>query len=98
MLGAEGLYTKSPAIVSRKIAEETVLVPIRQTLGEEPSIFTLNEVGARIWELIDGTHSVKEICDAIVSEFDVDPSCAREDLLKLLLQLKETGIIRETYA
>ncbi len=93
---AEATYEKSLNIVSRKIAEETVLVPIRQTLGEEPSIFTLNEVGARIWGLIDGTRSVREICDTIASEFDVNPSLAEQDLFKLLSQLREIGIIRET--
>ena len=96
MLDLETLYEKSPNIVSRKIAEETVLVPVRQSLGEEPAIFTLNEVGARIWELIDGARSVREICQAVVSEFDVDSSLAEEDLLRLLSQLKEIGIIRGT--
>ena len=95
MSGLEIVYTKSPSIVSRKIAEEAVLVPIRQTLGEDPSIFTLNEVGAKIWDLIDGTRSAREICETVVSEFEVDPSLAGEDLLKLLSQLKEVGIIRE---
>jgi len=91
----ETTYEKSPNIGSRKIAEETVLVPIRQTLGEEPSIFTLNAIGARIWELIDGRKSIRDICDAIASEFEVDPALAQEDLVGLLAQFKETGIIRE---
>ena len=95
MLGLEIVYTKSPSIVSRKIAEEAVLVPIRQTLGEDPSIFTLNEVGAKIWDLIDGTRSAREICETVSAEFDVDPSVAQQDLLKLLAQLKEIRIIRE---
>ncbi|MBI4436446.1 MAG: PqqD family protein [Candidatus Omnitrophica bacterium] len=91
----ETSYEKSPNIVSRKIAEETVLVPIRQTLGEEPAIFTLNEVGARIWELIDGKKSVREVCETVISEFEIDPHVAEKDLLGLLAQFKETGIIRE---
>ena len=95
MLDLETIYEKSSNIVSRKIAEETVLVPIRQTLGEEPSIFTLNEVGARIWDLIDGNRSVRGIYETVVSEFDVDPSLAEKDLFGLLAQLKEIGTIRE---
>ena len=94
-MGFETAYEKSPNIVSRKIAEETVLVPIRQTLGEDPSIFTLNEVGARIWDLIDGNRSIQDICEAVVAEFEVDPSLAQKDVLGLLGQLQESGIIRD---
>ncbi len=31
-------------------------------------LYTLNEAGARIWELIDGTRRVEEIRDLIVSD------------------------------
>ena len=94
----ETSYKKSANIVSRKIAEETVLVPIRQTLGEEPSIYTLNEVGARIWELIDGSLSICKIRDRVASEFDVDPEVVEKDLLGLLSQLKEIGLVQEEEA
>ena len=93
-LELETIYEKSSSIVSRNIAEETVLVPIRQTLGEEPCIFTLNEAGSRIWELIDGNRSARDIHATVVSEFEVDPFLAEKDLVGLLLQLKEIGVIR----
>lgn len=32
--------------------------------------YVLNETGARIWELCDGKHNVKEIIEIIYSEFD----------------------------
>ena len=87
-------FAKDPSIVSRNVAGEQILVPIRQKAGEIESIFTLNEVASRIWELLDGEKQVKEIKNAIVEEFEVSPKEAEEDLLKFLQQLEEAGAVR----
>ena len=57
----ERCFQKDPNIVSRKIADEVILVPIRHNVGDLESIYTLNEVGARIWELVDGQRKLKVI-------------------------------------
>ncbi len=87
-------FAKDPSIVSRSIAGEQILVPIRQKAGEIESIFTLNEVASRIWELLDGEMQVEEIKNAIVEEFEVSPKKAEVDLLKFLQQLEEAGAVR----
>jgi len=89
------VYEKSDSIVSRKIADEFILVPIRQDVGDLGSIYTLNEVGARIWELIDGKTKVREIKDTIVEEFEVTPEEAEKDLLEHLQQLEKIKAITE---
>ena len=87
------VYKKSDSIVSRKIADEFILVPIRQNVGDLESISTLNEVAARIWELIDGKMKVREIKDKIVEEFEVTPQQAEKDLIEYLKQLKKIKAI-----
>ena len=89
----ERRYAKNPSMVSRRIADEFILVPIRHNVGDLDSIYTLNEVGARIWELIDGEKSVCEIRDRIVEEFDVDSQVAQKDIVELLMQLEEIDSI-----
>jgi len=42
------IVQKDPSIVSRKIADEIILVPIRHKIGEFTSLYALNEVVARI--------------------------------------------------
>lgn len=88
------VYQKSSSIVSRKIADEVILVPIRQDAGDLESIYTLNEVAARIWELIDGKKRVREIRDTIVEEFEVSPQQAEDDLILLIKQLEAVGGIK----
>jgi hypothetical protein len=89
------VYKKSDSIVFRKIADEFILVPIRQNVGDLESICTLNEVAARIWELIDGKMKAREIKDKIVEEFEVTPKQAEKDLIEYLQQLEEIEAIIE---
>jgi len=91
----ERRYQKNPDIVSRKIADEYILVPIRQNVGDLESIYTLNEVAARIWELTDGERKVKEIKDKIIEEFEVTPDEAEKDLIELLQKLEKIAGIKE---
>ncbi len=86
-------FVKDPNIVSRKIAGEVILVPIRKNVGDLESIYTLNEVAARIWELIDGKKKVKDIKKAIVEEYQIGEEEAEKDLLELLSQLRELKAI-----
>ncbi|KAF0121586.1 MAG: hypothetical protein FD151_1163 [bacterium] len=92
---ADKIYKKDDSIVSRKIADEFILVPIRQNVGDLESIYTLNETAARIWELIDGETKVREIRERIVEEFEVTPEEAEKDLIEHLRQLKGIKAIVE---
>lgn len=87
-------FAKDPSIVSRKIADEFILVPIKQKAGDVDSIYTMNEVGGRIWELIDGNKNLKEIRDTIVEEFEVSPKVAEADLMEFLQQVEQIGAVK----
>jgi len=95
MPSLETTFQKDSSIVSRRIADEMVLVPIRRKAGEVECLYTLNEVGARIWELIDGQRSVKALRDALLAEFDINESEAQQDLIELINQLKDIRAIQE---
>lgn len=86
-------FRKNPDIVFRKIAGEVILVPIRHNVGGLESIYTLNEVGARIWELVDGQRKVKEIKEILVKEFEVSLQEAEKDLIEYLQQLEKIEAI-----
>ena len=80
-------------IVARAIAGETILVPVRNRVGDLDSIYTLNDVGALIWELIGARASGSQIVDAVTSEFDVPPGQAERDALDLIGSLEAAGLI-----
>ncbi len=93
MPSPEERYQKDPSIVSREIAGEVILVPIRRHVADLESIYTLNETAATAWGLLDGQHTLGEICDRIVEEYDVEREEARQDLFDLVTQLLEVNAI-----
>ena len=81
-------FVKGPNMVFRRIDDEMILVPIRRNVGDLESIYTLNPVAARIWELIDAKRQVKDIKQVILQEYEVDETEAERDLLEFLSQLE----------
>jgi len=92
---SEEIYRHHDSIVSRRIEDEVILVPIRQNVADLESIYTLSEVGARIWEQIDGRRTNAEILPLIVGEFEVSEEEAQKDLKGFLQQLSAIGAITE---
>jgi hypothetical protein len=88
-------FVKQQTVVSRRVADEYILVPIRHQASEVDGIYSLNKAAAWIWELIDGERSVSEIRDAVLAKFDVDVETANQDIEDFLEQLVQIGAIGE---
>ncbi|MEM6795273.1 MAG: HPr-rel-A system PqqD family peptide chaperone [Acidobacteriota bacterium] len=65
-------------------------VVLRQEAGET---LVLNEVGARILQMVDGGLTLETIIETLTSEFDVDPTQADEDTRSFLEELATAGVI-----
>ena len=91
---AERRCVRDPDFVHRRIADELLIVPIASNFGDLESIFTLNEVGARIWDLLDGERSVADIATVIVDEYAVDQETAAQDVAEFLDQLESIGAVK----
>ena len=86
-------YIHQKDIVCRNIAEETILVPIRGNLADMQYIFTLNSVGAFIWEQLDGKKELVEILEILLDCFDTTREQAEKDILEFIDQVEEKGLI-----
>jgi hypothetical protein len=80
--------------VTRQIAGETIIVPVRDSVADLDAIYTLNEVGSRIWQLIEGPTSIEHIVRRISEEFAVTEDQAAEDTVAFLTELQAIGLIR----
>ena len=89
------IYQRAENIVSRKIAGETILVPIRGKLADMQNIFTLNAVGAYIWNQLDGTKSLALILESVLDHFEVSRQEAEKDILEFMGRTAETGLAAE---
>jgi hypothetical protein len=88
-------YIKETDFVTRNIGGETIIVPIRSHVGDLDSIYILNGIGTRVWELIDGLKDAKEIAETICSEYEVSMEEAERDITEFMRELRELGAIRE---
>jgi hypothetical protein len=55
--------------------------------------YGLDEVGARIWALLQEPRQVNEILNALLEEYDVDLPRCEIDLIGLLRQLRAVGLV-----
>jgi len=87
------LFCKDPDVVTRDIAGETLLVPIKGHLVDMRQLFALEGVADFVWKNIDGINTVDDLCDLVTSRFEVDRAEATADVDEFLSSLKESGLI-----
>jgi hypothetical protein len=83
------------AFVTRRIAGETLLVPVAGRVGDLDSIYTLNEVASRIWELLGDPISIDGIVAVIQQEYQVDRLELAADVGELVRALESSGLIQQ---
>lgn len=93
-INMSSIYCKQADIVTRQIAGETLLVPIRGNLADMQNLYGLNPVGETIWQHLDGTHSLAEIHEEIAANFEVTREQAGVDIREFISQLVKAGIVR----
>ena len=67
--------------------EAVIITPADSTMH------TLNDVGTRIWELLTGTRSLREVAGVLCAEFEVDKDRAEKDTLWFAECLAKKGLI-----
>jgi hypothetical protein len=81
-MGALGVgetrYVRSADVVFRQVGEEMLLVPVKRVVDLQ-CLFTLNETGRAVWNLLAQPRTLEEVARAITTEFEVDAQDATED-------------------
>jgi hypothetical protein len=87
------VFVRSRAVVSRVVAGETLIVPVRGKVGDLASIYSFNETGSLIWKLLDTPRTVGEVVGAVAEEYQVDTKKVRQDVLRFLNEMRAVGLI-----
>ena len=88
MITTDSIVVASPDQVSSDLAGEIVMLNLASG-----TYYGLDEVGARIWNLVQQPTPVSAVRDAILDEYDVEPERCERDLLELLADLDKAGLI-----
>jgi len=74
--------------VSCELAGEAAILNLKNG-----SYYGLNTVGATVWDLIKEPISVGELHSAVLERYDVEPERCADDLLNLLAEMLEHGLV-----
>jgi hypothetical protein len=94
MTSLKSILSHSPDVVTKKVGDEYVLVPIANNIADMDSVYTLNETGAFIWDLLNGSRSVEEIINELTTEYDIDIETATADVFEFADNLKGYLIVK----
>jgi hypothetical protein len=81
-------YGRLPSVRWRVIEGRVVLID-----ANEGELLHLNEVGSRVWGLLDGTRSVAELVDELQAGFDVSSLRLARDVRKFVRKLHRMELI-----
>lgn len=89
------VYKRQDDIIVRRVADETLLVPIRGDLVKLDRVYVLNRVGEQIWQQLDGQQDVSTISAGLVARFGIEAPEAEADVQEFIGQLQAAGLVLE---
>ena len=88
MLDLTQVVAKTPEAVSKVIGQEAVII-----LPAAGEVKVLNEVGSRLWELVDGQRTIAELAAQICDEYAVTFEQAEADALDFIQRMLERKLL-----
>ncbi|MEK6732720.1 MAG: PqqD family protein [Candidatus Omnitrophota bacterium] len=75
---------------------EAIVMILGASLLKHTDMEIFNETASRIWELIDGKRSVKNITAEIMREYDISFNNAHKEIMSFLQQMVKKDMIEIT--
>lgn len=82
------LYKVPSHTIFREVDDQVIALNL-----DTGQYYTMNELGTRIWALLQQKDSLAGIVEAIESEYDVTHDQAKADLESFLKDLRENGLV-----
>jgi Coenzyme PQQ synthesis protein D (PqqD) len=93
MISLDVRFVRNQEVVARKIQGELIIVPVRRGVGDLNSLYTMNPVGAALWDFLTEGHTVGEMVERVCDEFEVTAAEAQRDIAVFLDSLVEEKLI-----
>jgi hypothetical protein len=92
-LSAEYCLVRSRSVVSRVVAGETLIVPVRGKVGDLASIYSFNETGSLIWKLLETPRTVSDLVESVAWEYSVERERAEKDVRQFVSDMVFVGLV-----
>ena len=97
--GRDAQWTRASTVIARRVAGETVLVPLA-TRADDPEfkgarLYVLNETGEYLWSLLESPRTPTDLARNLTLAFDTTAGRAHSDVDVFLAALRDIGAVRE---
>lgn len=90
----EAIYqVRSEKVVTRKVGDEMVIVPLVNSVADMTRVLTLNETGTAIIEALNGQNTVNQVEEQLLAQFDVEQEVLSNDLQNFITEALDKQII-----
>ncbi|MEM6479806.1 MAG: PqqD family peptide modification chaperone [Pseudomonadota bacterium] len=87
-IAAENLVRRNPTVLFTDLGTEVILMDAQAGL-----YFNAKQVGASIWALLETPQTLREICEALQTKYQIDTeTCARETA-QFVTKLQEAQLV-----
>jgi Coenzyme PQQ synthesis protein D (PqqD) len=81
---------RAPRVLAACVEDEVVALDV-----ERGVCFGLDGVGSRIWRLLEAPNTARSLCEVLVGIYEVDPETCEREVLGLLQDLADEGLVVE---
>lgn len=93
------IFSHSSDVVSREIDGSLIIVPLTSGVGDmEDDLFSMNETGTEIWNMLDGKKTVREVVEALTRQYRAEPSEIEQDVAGIVSELLKRRMLVEATA
>jgi hypothetical protein len=87
-LHASDVVVRSDGPLAARIDDELVMLDPRRS-----AYFGLDPVAAEVWDLLDGSLAICDVCDRLVEHYDVDAETCLHDVLAFVVELADAELV-----
>jgi hypothetical protein len=93
------VFSHSSDVVSREIDGALIIVPLTSGVGDmEDDLFSMNETGTEIWNMLDGKKTVQEVVEALTQQYRAEPAEIERDVAGIVTELLKRRMLVEATA
>lgn len=93
MLNQDSIVKTSSTQVASDLGGETIILDLKSG-----TYYGLNEVGTRVWTLLQSSSTIKQVYSTLLEEYEVESEQCMVDLLQILDNLQNAGLIEVGHA
>ena len=84
------LYVVSDGQITSQLGDESIILELNEGI-----YYGLDQIGTRVWELLQAPRSIRQICEAIRQDYDVSTDACIEAVAALVADLEARTLVKQ---